>query len=61
MAGTINDYGRRGITMDILLRQRAAIAAGPRRGDTMRVVNKKSNKCDEKIKLTLIKLKVSLP
>ena len=41
--------------MDMSLRQQAATAAGPRRGDTTRVANKKSSGRGRKFKLTLKK------
>lgn len=41
VAGAVDDCGRCGTTMDMLLRQKAATAAGPRRGDTSRGTNEK--------------------
>ena len=55
IAGTVDDCGRSGTTTGTPSRRRAATAAGPRRGDTTRVANKKSSGRGRKFKLTLKK------
>ena len=57
MAGTIDDYGRSGMTTGTPSRRRAATAAGPRRGDATRGINEKPSGRDQKIKFTLMKLR----